>query len=120
MKKYSIAVALLVACLAESAYAANFAVITSPPTILDLFVLLASFGCVAGCFKVVDLVKGGLLSKSWQLFMGGFAILAVSQIASLCVTFEIVALPSFVVPALLVLATGLFLYALYEIRGVLG
>ena len=120
MKKYSFILTGLLVLITESANAANFAVITSPPTILSLLVLVAAFGCVAGCFKVSELVKGGLFSKSWQLFLAGFGMFAVSQIASLCVTFEVLALPSFVVPGILTLMSGLFLYALYEARRILG
>ncbi|MDF1545811.1 MAG: hypothetical protein P1R58_12020 [bacterium] len=120
MKKYSFIFAGALALMSESVHAANFAVITSPPTILNVLVLVASVGCVAGCFKVAELVKGGLFSKSWQLFLAGFGMLVVSQIASLCVTFEILALPSFIVPGILTLMAGLFLYALYEARRILG
>ncbi|MEW5993150.1 MAG: hypothetical protein AB1744_01980 [Candidatus Zixiibacteriota bacterium] len=108
---------LLAAARAE---AANFAVITSPPTFLSLFILCFAVACVAGTAKVHALVRGGELSRSWQLFMAGFAVLALCQAAVLANAFELVAIPSFVVPAGLVVMAVLFLYGIVEARRVLS
>ncbi|MCK4574460.1 MAG: hypothetical protein KAU36_08810 [candidate division Zixibacteria bacterium] len=98
----------------SQAWAANFAVITSPPTLLHFFILAAAVGCLIGSFKVLSLVKGGQLSKSWQIFMLGFIVLALCQLAILFRDFEIVGLPVFVIPAMLFLMSGLFLYGVFE------
>lgn len=102
--------------LSANAYAANFAVITSPPTILSILIFVVSLGCLFGVVRILSLVKGGYLSKSWQLFMSSFIILALSQFVNLLNVFEILAVPSFMVPALLVITTGLFLFAIFETK----
>lgn len=98
------------------AMAANLAVVTSPPTLLSFFILLVAVGCLVGASKVVSLVRGGQLVRSWQIFMVGFMLLAVCQLAVLVEDFEIFSLPSFVVPALLFLMAGFFLYGIYEMK----
>ena len=104
---------LLFSC---NAFAANFAVITSPPTILSLVVVLVGIGCLIGVVKILSLIRGGLLFKSWQIFMTGFIALIVSQAVNLVNDFEIFSIPSFVVPALLTLAVGFFLYGIFETK----
>ena len=102
--------------LSSNAQAANFAVITSPPTILSLVVLIVAIGCLYGVVKVLSLLKGGYLSKSWQLFMSSFIVLALSQVVNLMNDFELLAVPSFLVPALLLVTSGLFLYGIFETK----
>ncbi|MCK4605915.1 MAG: hypothetical protein KAU35_01330 [candidate division Zixibacteria bacterium] len=120
MKKIAVLPALLVLAGAGSAQAANFAVIKSPPTLLNFLILIVAVVCMAGSLKVVELIRGGILSKSWQLFLGGFAVLTLAQLATLLNALEIVNLPSFVVPALLILMAGLFLYGVHEAKRTLG
>ena len=115
----SIAISLVVIAGA-TANAANFAVITSPPTLLNAFILLIAIACVVGSMKIFELVRGGQMSKSWQILILGFIIFAASQIASLCVAFEIISLPAYVVPSLVVVALGLFLYGIFETKRILS
>ncbi|MFZ5980553.1 MAG: hypothetical protein ACOYVF_07955 [Candidatus Zixiibacteriota bacterium] len=112
--------ALFIVGSASSSQAANLAVITSPPTILNILVLLFAFACFFICFQVLNLVRGGQLSRSWQMFMFGFALLALSQVAYLLTVFEIFVVPSFTVPALMTLMVGLFLYGMFEMKRVLS
>ena len=107
---------ILVLLASTKVFAANFAVITSPPTILSFVVFLVGIGCLLGALKVLALVKGGLLSKSWQMFLFGFIALIISQAANLMSDFEIYPIPTFVVPALLTIAVGLFLYGVFETK----
>lgn len=110
----------LLLILSPAANAANLAVITHPPNIFSLLVLIVAVAGLIGAFKVSELVRGGLMSKSWQMFIVGFVVLALAQVASLLHAFEILALPSFVVPAMLVVMVGLFTYGVYEARRTLG
>jgi uncharacterized membrane protein len=120
MRRYVAIPAGLILLFSPAAHAANLAVITNPPTIFNLVVLaVAVFGLV-GAFRVTDLVRGGLLLKSWQLFVVGFIVLALAQVAALLHAFEFVSLPSFVVPLLLVLMVGLFAYGVHEARRTLS
>lgn len=103
----------------SQAMAANLAVITSPPTALNLVVFGMVVGCAVGSIKVLGLLKGGFLFKSWQIFLCSFIVLALSEVAILLNDFEVVVLPKFAVPALLILAIGLFLFGIFETKKVL-
>jgi len=98
------------------AMAANFAVITSPSTFLNIFVLFAVIGCGVGSFKILSLLKGGQLFKSWQIFMFGFIVLALCELVILLNIFEIFHAPQFVVPTLLFITFGLFFYGIWETK----
>ncbi len=113
-------VAVTVAGAAAPAHAANFAVITNPPTLLNLFILGVAVACVTATAKVHALVRGGELSKSWQLFMAGFGVLGACELALLADSFELLALPSFVTPLGLMAMAGLFLYGVLEAKRVLS
>jgi len=115
MKKNSLILGLMLLFVSD-AHAANFAVITQPPTILSAVVFLVGVGCLVGTVKVLSLLRGGLLFKSWQIFMTAFIVLVISQAASLINDFEIFLLPTFAVPALLLLALGLFLFGVFETK----
>ena len=110
------------ACVAWAgeAQAANLAVIKSPPTILDLAVLLLAFAAIAVGFQLLGSLKGGYLSRSWQFFIGGFGVVALSQIAKLLQVFEIVVLPAWIAPMLLLAGVGVLFYAVFETKRILG
>lgn len=99
-----------------NAHAANFAVITQPPTMISAVVFLVGIGCLVGSVKILSLVRGGLLFKSWQLFLAAFVFLIFSQVVNLVHDFEILLVPTFTVPALLLLAIGLFLVGVFETK----
>ncbi|RKX25805.1 MAG: hypothetical protein DRP45_05075 [Candidatus Zixiibacteriota bacterium] len=118
-KNLLLVVALMVGWPSRSE-AADLALITSPPTMLNLMVLVLAFAAVAICFRVFTAVKGGSLSRSWQLFMGGFAILGLSQMSSLFQTLEVVSLPVWVTPGLSLLWVVALLYGVIETKRVLS
>jgi len=106
--------------LTGNAQAANFAVITAPPTILNLLVLGLGIAGIAIGFQVLNVLKGGYLSRAWQIFVAGFVVLVFSQIAVLLPTFEIVNLPNWVAPGLTVLWVGTLFYGIFETKRVLA
>ncbi len=99
-----------------SAHAANLAVIKSPPALISLVIFIVAVVCIVVTLKLLELIRGGLLSKSWQLFLAGFSALAVAQVVYLLSAFEVVAIPAYVVPALLVVMTGLFTFGAFEAK----
>ncbi len=100
--------------------AANFALITTPPAILNIFSFLVAGGCLIGSYKIYELVRGGFLSKGWKIFILGFSSFIISQIIYLFNLFEIVLLPDYLVPTFVLLSIGLFMYGIFELRKVLG
>lgn len=115
MKKIFALILFLTVC-STNVFAANFAVITSPPTMLSLAIVLVGIGCLVLVTRVLSLLRGGLLFKSWQIFLTAFIVLVVSQVANLVNDFEIFALPTYIVPAIVTLAVGLFLYGVFETK----
>lgn len=120
MRKVILSSLILVAASAAPARAANLAVVTSPPTLLSLVLLGLAVACIVFSLKVLNLIRGGQLGKSWQLFIGGFLLLGLSQLAMLFDVLQIVSLPEFVSPALLAAMAGLFCYGVIEMRRTLG
>ncbi|MFQ5499975.1 MAG: hypothetical protein ACE5FH_09910 [Candidatus Zixiibacteriota bacterium] len=118
-KKVSL-IGLLVLAVGEQAHAANLAMIASPPTAMNLVVLIVFGASVAGGVKVLSAVRGGQLSKSWQLFVMGFFVMGLSQLAVICHSLELLELPEFVTPALLLVSAALFLYGVLETRRTLS
>lgn len=119
MKKV-LSASLLVFLMTGSANAANFAVITSPPTMFSFFVLVIAGFCLVGSFQVLSQVRGGMLSRSWQMFFIGFVLLAISQLGQIFSMMEIMVLPVYFMPGVLVLMAGVFAYGVYNARKTLG
>ena len=111
---------LIVLGLADRTEAANFAVITAPPTILNLCVLALSLAGIVIGLQLLGVIRGGLLSRPWQIMVAGFAVLALGQITTLLQTFEIVVLPTWAAPSLMVLWAGVFFYGLFETKRALA
>jgi hypothetical protein len=106
--------------LTGSAQAANLAVITSPPTILNLIIMLLAIAGIVIGIQLMNSMKGGLLGRAWQIFIVGFGVLVLGQASVLLQTFEIIVLPDWVAPGLMVLWAGLFFYGVFETKRVLA
>ena len=65
MKSRAFYIVAVVVVLAGRAEAANLAVITQPPNLLNLAIFVAA--CVAAVIssQIVSVVRGGFLSRSW-------------------------------------------------------
>ena len=120
MRTVSIITVVAVAVSADNAYAANLALVTTAPNLLHVLLLLIAIASVVVSWKVLAAVRGGRLVRSWQLFMGGFVALALSQIAHLLNATEVMAVPDYTVPAVFVAAIGLLMYGIWEAKRVLG
>lgn len=99
--------------------AANLGLITYPPNALNLLVLIMAIVGVIWGIKILSLVRGGSMAKGWQLFVAGFFVLVLGQLASVLGAVELIELPIYVVPSMLAFATGLLLYGIFEVKRVL-
>jgi hypothetical protein len=120
MKKCMLLAGAVTLCMCEPTYAVNLAVITSPPTFLGMIVFFVACGGVVVGYQVLSALKGGHLSKSWMLFVAGFALLALSQLFALLRAFEVAPIPAWISPLLMVAWIGAFLYGVYEAKRILG
>jgi len=98
----------------------NTAGFIKPMSVIHLVVLLTAFICLVWALKILSLVKGGLMSKSWQMFGLGFGILIVAQFVSLGRSADMIAIPEFIAPGLYMIMALSWLYGLYQTRKVLG
>ena len=119
MKRIAVLTAVSSIALTGSAHAANFAVLTSPPTIMNLVVTLLGLAGVVIGVQLIQTTRGGLLGKAWQIFVAGFVVLVLGQVAILLQTFEIAQLPNWVAPGLTVLWAGIFFYGAFETKRIL-
>ena len=120
MRKGLAAVALFTLMGVGNAHAANLAVISQPPTILNLVVLVIACLATMVCVQISGAVKGGQLSRAWQMFMIGFGVLALSQVAMLLNTLEIIVLPLWIAPLLMAVCLGLLAYGVFEAKRILA
>ncbi len=105
----------------SSAHAAlNPAVFYTPSGILDLAIFLATVICLIWAARVMSLVKGGMLSKSWQMFSLGFGFLLIARVLVLGETASLFAFPGYVLTGLYLLMIITWLYGLYQTKKVLG
>jgi hypothetical protein len=120
MKYTLVAAVFLTLGLADSAHAANLAVITTPPGLMSVAVFLVAVACIILCTQVLSVIRGGLLGRGWRVFTLSFVLLALSQVAMLLNSMEILSIPEYVVPALLVAMSGAFLYGVLETKRTLS
>jgi hypothetical protein len=120
MKKCLLSTFVALFLLVGQASAANVAMITSPPTMFSFFVLVISGFCLFGSFQVWNQVKGGMLSRSWQMFLLGFLLLAISQLLNVLTAMEMIVIPGYITPGLLTLMSGAFLYGIFTARRTLS
>lgn len=121
MKRVLFAIITLLAPVSALAQQPQTVVVAAaPPFFMTLLTFVAAAACVVFCFQVFSLVRGGKLSRSWLLFTSGFCILAISQILVILSGFGVVTNTPYLVPVLLFVMSGLFIYGLTEAKRVLG
>lgn len=92
----------------------------SASAIFNLFLLVCAVLCLLAAVKILSLVRGGLLSKGWQMFVLGFASLVLAQVLIVSQKAHILPTPEFVTVILYLVMAGAWLAGLYQIRRVLA
>lgn len=113
MRRTAFYSAVVVLCAVPSTMAANLAVITTGPGIVNFLILGAAVAGFVGSFKVRDMLRGGILAQGWQLFSVGFAALALAQILRLTTDTQIFETPSLIILILWALTVVLFVSAIF-------
>ncbi len=96
------------------------AVVTAPPLLITILLLISACACVAFSIQVFLLIKGGQLSRSWLIMTFGFVLLALTQVVTLLSGFGVLTPNRYLIPGLLVVMTGAFIYGLYETKRTLS
>lgn len=111
---------ILSAAIPAEAHAANFALITTPPTMLSVIILLAAGVGLVICAQVWGSVKGGHMGRVWLLFLIGLSLLLVNRAIALITDLQIASMPDFLAPAILALMAGVFVYGMFEAKRIFG
>jgi hypothetical protein len=102
------------------AEAADFSHISDVSVILNLVILAGTVSCLIVALKVLSLVRGGALSRPWQLFIVSFISLAAAQVLALFQNLDILRM-TFDLSSVLYVATVILWFAgIFHTRKVLG
>jgi len=89
-------------------------------SMINLVLLLCALVCLVWSLKILSLVRGGLLSKSWQMFVLGFGFLLLAQVIMIAESVNLFSIPAFIATALYLLMGLTWLVGLYQTRKILG
>jgi hypothetical protein len=89
-------------------------------SIFDITLLICALICLLWSLRIMSLVRGGLMSKSWQMFVLGFGFLVIAQVFSLGENARLFLLPGYITSALYLLMAIMWLSGLYKTRRILG
>ncbi|MFQ5607103.1 MAG: hypothetical protein ACE5GA_04085 [Candidatus Zixiibacteriota bacterium] len=102
------------------AYALDPGLLLTVPALIDEILLLVTLVAIVFAFKVYNLVRGGLMAKSWQFFFVGLCCLALAQIVQISGATGMFLAPDLTRPVLLLSMGGLWLYGAIKARKALG
>lgn len=92
----------------------------STTSIFNISLLICAFICLMWSLRIMSLVRGGLMSKSWQMFVLGFGFLVVAQLIVVGDKAHLYNTPGHVITILYLLMAIMWLIGLYRTRRVLG
>jgi len=92
----------------------------STSAIFNLALLICAVICLIWSLKILSLVRGGLISKSWQMFVLGFCFLILAQLLIVGGKVGLFFIPAYIKTALYFFMTMTWLIGLYQTRRVLG
>ena len=106
---------------AGTAHAAvNINALLSASGIADLVLLLCIFVCLFWSMKIMSLVRGGLMSKSWQMFTLGFLFLILARLMIISATINLFVVPEYVSTILYLLMTVTWLVGILQTKRILA
>ncbi|UCD95140.1 MAG: hypothetical protein JSU69_03570 [Candidatus Zixiibacteriota bacterium] len=92
----------------------------STSAIFNTVLLICAVICLIWSLKILSLVRGGLISRSWQMFALGFSFLTLAQMMVVAESAGVFAVPTYVTTVLYLMMTFTWLVGLYQTRKVLG
>jgi hypothetical protein len=92
----------------------------TPAVVVHEILLICAVICLIWASKVLSLVRGGLMSKSWQMFMLGFVFLAIAQVLAIIENAQLVIFPEYLLSLVYLIMSITWLFGLYQLRKVLG
>jgi hypothetical protein len=122
-KSFSIAAATvgtIIAAVSPAAASINMSNFYNTTSIIHVIIMLLALICLAWAMKILSYVRGGLMSKSWQMFVLGFGFLLIGQVVALCQNAGLFALPESFSLLVYLLMVITWLVGLYRTRKILG
>ena len=117
----SVAAAGMTAAFASSASASlKVEDLYTTTSIVHIISLLCALICLIWAMKILSYVRGGSMSKSWQMFVLGFGFLVIAQILALSKNTGLMILPEYFSAVIYLLMAMTWLVGLYQTRRVLG
>ncbi len=103
-----------------SANAVEIGLLLTVPALINEVLLIVSLIAVFVALRVYQLVKGGLLAKSWQFFFIGLLCLALAQITTFAANAGLFVAPELAQPILLLVMGALWLFGALKAKQALG
>lgn len=88
--------------------------------IADLVLLLGIFICLFWSMNIMSLVRGGLMSKSWQMFTLGFIFLILARLVTIGASINLFVVPEYLSTILYLLMTVTWLIGIYQTKRILA
>jgi hypothetical protein len=98
----------------------NIPSLYTPTAIVHEILLIFAVISLVWAMKVLSLVRGGLMSKSWQMFVLGICFLICAQLIVISEQAGLLAVPGYVSSAIYLLMAFTWLLGIYQTRKVLG
>ena len=86
----------------------------------DLVLLLCVVICLFWSMRIMSLVRGGLMSKSWQMFTLGFIFLMLARFLAISQSIHLLIVPEYVSTILYLLMILTWLIGIYQTKRTLA
>lgn len=88
--------------------------------IADLILLLGIIICLFWSMKIMSLVRGGLMSKSWQMFTLGFLFLILARLLIISTSINLFVVPEYLSTIFYLLMTITWLIGIFQTKRILA
>ena len=88
--------------------------------IADMVLLLCVVICLFWSMRIMSLVRGGLMSKSWQMFTLGFIFLMLARFLAISQSIHLLIVPEYVSTILYLLMILTWLIGIYQTKRTLA
>jgi len=105
----------------QSAFArVDTEVLYSTAGIAELILLLGIIICLFWSMKIMSLVRGGLMSKSWQMFTLGFLFLILARLIIISASINLFVVPEYLSTIFYLLMTVTWLIGIFQTKRILA
>ncbi|MCP4706796.1 MAG: hypothetical protein GY865_19535 [candidate division Zixibacteria bacterium] len=107
-------------CTQTANAAVNTEVLFSISGIADMVLIACIVVCLLWSMKIMSLVRGGLMSKGWQMFTLGFVFLLLARLMVLSGMINLFVVPEYVATVFYLLMTVTWLIGIFQTKRTLA